>query len=452
MRLLTNISILSALAACSLNAADPLPLDPFWKSETFRKSMTGSYGLDARIEPRITEDEAFYLEEASKLMGEDDRAAAIEKLEDADLVDRSPAIRFALANLQFEEGLTEEAAENFAKTLEQFPNFRDAHRNYAVVLVQQEEFDEAKKHLVRAIELGSRDGVTTGLLGYCHLLDKNYQAALQAYRLAQMTAPGERQWKQGEAQALQNLEQPAAAASLYREMLRDTPETTELWMNLADAAIQLDQQDRAVSALEIAHRLGGLDGNSLLTLGHLYLDEDLPGEALARYREALADQPRPSLDSAIKGLDYLTAHGHWPQAKDFVDIIGIAYPDAESPRLARATALVEFETGDKAAALARLEELSEKDPTDGQALLLLARFHHREGERERAEMLLDQAALLDEFEADALTQHGKLLVEAGDYEKAAEKLDRAVQIEPSPYLEEYLVAVKGLAKSPSAQN
>ncbi len=49
-------------------AAAPLPIDPLWQSETFRKSITASYGIDSRIEPRITEDEAFYLDESAKAM------------------------------------------------------------------------------------------------------------------------------------------------------------------------------------------------------------------------------------------------------------------------------------------------------------------------------------------------------------------------------------------------
>ena len=47
-----------------------MPIDPLWKSEAFRKAFTGAYGIDSRIEPLINEDEAFYLNEAAKLMAE----------------------------------------------------------------------------------------------------------------------------------------------------------------------------------------------------------------------------------------------------------------------------------------------------------------------------------------------------------------------------------------------
>ena len=45
-----------------LGQAEPLPIDPLWESETFRRAFTGSYGVDARIEPPIMTTEAAVLE------------------------------------------------------------------------------------------------------------------------------------------------------------------------------------------------------------------------------------------------------------------------------------------------------------------------------------------------------------------------------------------------------
>jgi len=54
--------LLALLLLTPLAAAEPLPIDPLWQSETFRETVTGSFGIDSRIEPRITVDEEFYLE------------------------------------------------------------------------------------------------------------------------------------------------------------------------------------------------------------------------------------------------------------------------------------------------------------------------------------------------------------------------------------------------------
>ena len=90
--------LISLLAASPLTAAEPLPIDPLWQSETFRKSITASYGIDSRIEPRITEDEAFYLDESAKAMAANDRAKAISVLRESSLLEKSPAMLFALAS------------------------------------------------------------------------------------------------------------------------------------------------------------------------------------------------------------------------------------------------------------------------------------------------------------------------------------------------------------------
>ena len=153
------------------SGAEPLPIDPLWQSETFRKSLTATYGIDSRIEPRITEDEAFYLEQVGTSMAANDRPAAIKALTDSSLLEGSPAMLSTLASLQFEEGKADEAVKHFTAAIEKFTNFRDAHRNLAVVYVQLEDFEKAKTHLVRALELGSQDGLTAGLLGYCHARD-----------------------------------------------------------------------------------------------------------------------------------------------------------------------------------------------------------------------------------------------------------------------------------------
>ena len=59
-------------------------------------------------------------------------------------------------------------------------------------------------------------------------------------------------------------------------------------------------------------------------------------------------------------------------------------------------------------------------------------------------MLIEQAVLLEAHEADALVAHGKLLVEYGEYSTAAEKLDRALRIQPTDSIREYAKAVKQL--------
>jgi len=455
MRLNFLILLLAVIPAA---AADPLPIDPLWQSETFRNSITASYGIDSRIEPRITEDEAFYLDESAKAMAANDRAKAITVLRESSLLEKSPAMLFTLASHLFEAGEAKDAddsVKHFEAALAQFPNFRDAHRNLGIVLIQRGEFEKAKTHLVRALALGSQDGTTAGLIGYCHARDAHHQAALDAYRLAMLTQPEERQWKLGEAQALLALKRPREAASLFQSLIASIPGEVSSWLLQTDAWSDLDEPLAAAANLEIVHRAGALEPNAILSLGHLYLQSDLPELALERYEAALAAVNPPSPTRAVEALELFLSNSDWPLATKYVSTLEqvATYREALDPakgekellsRLTRARAVLELETGDATTGAKRVEEWLNREPLDGECLLLLARFREAAGQLVEAGMLLEQAARLPATAAAAHLAHGRLLVAAADYEKAIEHLEKSQQLSPSANLTEYLAAIREL--------
>lgn len=450
-------SLLSCLGATSLiSVAGPLPIDPLWKSEIFRKSITASYGIDSRIEPLITEDEAFYLDQSAAAMAANDRARAIQLLLDSSLLEKSPAMLFTLASLEFEAGKADEAVKHFEAALSQFPNFRDAHRNFAVVLVQTGKFKEAKTHLVRALELGANDGLTAGLLAYCHALDGHHQAALDAYRLALLTQPEERQWKLGAAQALLGLQHSREAASILQSLIDTSPGETSTWLVQADAWIDIDEELRAAANLEIVHRSGSLDPNATLSLGHLYLQNGLPELALDRYRAAVTAPEPPPVSRAVEALEMFLSNSEWNLGKEFTSLLdgSDSYRNDLNPatgdkallsRLTRTRAMIELETGDAGTGANRIEEWLRREPLDGQAILLLARFREESGQRVEAEMLLEQAARIPDSAASAHLAHGKLLVAVNDFEKALEHLEKSQELNPNEALAGYIAAIRELA-------
>jgi Flp pilus assembly protein TadD len=63
-------------------------------------------------------------------------------------------------------------------------------------------------------------------------------------------------------------------------------------------------------------------------------------------------------------------------------------------------------------------------------------------------MLLEQAARIPETAAAAHLAHGRLLVAAGNYEKALEHLGKSQELDPDESLGRYLEAVRELADGP----
>jgi len=472
-----------------------MPIDPLWESAAFRRAFTASYGIDSRIEPKVTSDEKSVLDAVAGEMEDGDRDGAIAKLTARSGLNDSAALIFALGNLRFEEGKTADAVANFNRAIELYPNFRDAHRNLAVALVQDSQFDQAEPHLVRALELGARDGVTLGLLGYCHASAGRHQAALQAYRLAQLTMPGETQWKLGEAHALLDLDDPRASASIYTGLLDDRPMDESLWINQADAFLKLGEPEKGIANLEFARRLGRLGAPETFSLGHLYLNEAMPAAAMTCYREALASETPAPLARAVDAVENLTRFRHWTHAADLAEALTAApryaaalgkapaEPDSEpapepagaeeasetadeaegaetlapeplpaakpdpeaAARLVRCRALIELKIGDPETGAALVQGLIDADPLDTPALMLMAKFHAAAERFEEAEMLLEQAARDPEAEAEALRDLGELRVDQGRYTDALEPLRRSLALQPDENLAAYLEVVERVA-------
>ncbi len=135
--------------------------DPEWQAR-----FMGSYGFLSGAEPDVKPSELEVLKEVIEVMKSSPRTAAT-VLESRTGGGSSAALDFILANLRFQNGQLPEAIESYELALSKFPDFRRAHKNLGLLMVQVNEFAGATEHLTRAIELGERDGRAFGLLGYC---------------------------------------------------------------------------------------------------------------------------------------------------------------------------------------------------------------------------------------------------------------------------------------------
>ena len=287
-------------------------------------------------------------------------------------------------------------------------------------------------------------------------LRANVDAALDAYRLAMLTQPGEYQWRIGEAQALQSLGHSREAAAIYQSLLADDPVGTDIWLAQADIWIHLDQPLRAVANLEIVHRSGALDPSATLSLGHLYHQSSLPDLALERYRAAILAEEPVRLARAVDALEILTNASDWERAKELAGLIessevyraALADDDKTdkglASRLTRSRALIELENGDADAGAKLVEDWLAREPLDGLSLILLARFREGKDRIEEAIMLLEQAERIPEHAAAAHLAHGQILVTQSRYEEAVEQLEKSHEIKPGKAVADYLKAVREL--------
>lgn len=446
-----RLALLLPLAAAAPAAAQTRPWegasvveDPAW-----RNHFLGSYGVLSGVEPELTEPDRELLREVVELMGNDPKAA-IQRLE-PHIGDASNAsLDFILANLYFQEGELEPAIRYYESALKKFPDFRRAHKNLGLLYVQRGEFRPALQHLIKAVELGDRDGRNYGLIGYSYVNLENYTAAESAYRNAIMQDPDTRDWKLGLVRSLLAMQKYQEAIALLDTLLEEQPDDVTSWMLQANAYLGTDQPAQAAVNLETVRMLGKAPASSLVLLGDIYMKERMTDLAKSAYLDAIeSDQGGSQYAAAYRSADLLVKTRSFGEAAEVLASIDRRYKDLTPEQeldVLTLKAKVARGQGREADAARLLETIVKRDGTRGDALVELANYYHGQGQDEKAFLMLDRAQAIEGFEYQALLTQAQYRVGSKDYEKAAELLRQALQIKSEPRVEQYLARVEAAIK------
>jgi tetratricopeptide (TPR) repeat protein len=415
--------------------------DPEW-----RDHFLGSYGFLSGAEPDVAPAELAVLREVIELLQVNPRAAE-EMLEQQTGESSSAAFDFILANLEFQSGQLPAARTHYESALSKFPDFRRAHKNLGLLLVQDGDCRGALGHLARAVELGDRDGRNYGLLGYCHLTLENHVAAEVAYRNAILQQPDTRDWKLGLARSLLAIEHYRDAAALFETLIAADPEDPTPWLLQANAYVGLDEPLAAASNLEAVRMLGKAQTSSLVLLGDIYMNAGMSEFAASAYTDAIeGDAGGVEFPTAYRAAELLVRARKNDDAQKVLASIRRRYAkelgeDEELQVLTLEARLARAQGQEKQAAQL-LESIVARDGTRGDALLELAAYHRAKGEPEKALIMVERASRLEAWEYPALLDHAQLLVADRDYAGAAELLRRALAIRREPRVETFLARVE----------
>jgi tetratricopeptide (TPR) repeat protein len=438
----TSIVVLfSVITASIVFSAEPLPLSTvYWKDPAFLKSFNGSYRIEARIEPNITTEERGLLIEIQTLMASEKRTAALEKLSASPLTKKSAALTFNLGNLYFETGENAKAIAAYESALKEYPSFRRAHRNLALALVRETKLEEALEHLTEAIRLGDSSGSTYGLLGYCRLSQEEYASALQAYRLAQVTEPDVAEWSAGIAQCLQNLDQKQEAAALLDEVIRKRPLEASYSVLQANILLDLDKPEAAVKALELPYRLGILTPDHILLLADLHARAKRMESTEDAIGKAFLNETKPGIPAVLRLIATASAQSEWEMVEKLIEK---AEPENPDRAFQLATARYLIASGkDSAAGTKLLEKLVSEDPTDGNALVALAKQQVANGQPDSAELLFERATTDSSTAYEAHIELARLHVSQSRYADALKSTDAALALNPTEALRTYREALQ----------
>ena len=304
--------------------------------------------------------------------------------------------------------------------------------------------------MTRTVALGDADGKVFGLLGFTFMNQGRHASAEAAYRQALVFEPDNLDFKLGLVKCSLATANYEYALGLLDELIKQYPERDSLWSLQANIYIQKDQPAKAAVSLEMLRRLGKATAQNLFLLGDLFMAQEAPDLALGAYLEAVDKDGGQNLARALRPAQILVSRGAWDESRRLFAKIRdtrSGLTGADELKLLKLESRVAMSTGKGEQAIVTLEQIIQKDPLDGEALLLAGDYYAKNGQKEKAEFRYQSAANISGFEADSYVKHAQLLVQSQKYAQAAELLRKAQKVKPRDNVQRYLEKVEQLARA-----
>lgn len=193
------------------------------------------------------------------------------------------------------------------------------------------------------------------------------------------------------------------------------------------------------------------------------MSRDLNDLALHYYRKALAKDPDQDPIVHIDSAELLAGRGAFPEAREMIADVRSRFAnkltDEQNLRILRIEAQVALALSEGDEVIPILEQLIEKDPLDGQALLMLAEYNSNQGvdkaESEdtaaidesvthfaRADLYYERVVKIPEYEARALISWARSYVAREQFGRAIPHLERVQVLQPQEFIGRYLEQVR----------
>ncbi|MBN1515004.1 tetratricopeptide repeat protein [Candidatus Sumerlaeota bacterium] len=435
-----------------------------WNDPSFERSFAESYIAETEIEPRVTVDEREQLEKIFEYIKSDKIDKAVQLLEKELKRNEaaSPVFHFTLANLYFQQAdlpeLSEQevkakldqAAQYYQQAVDEYPKFRRAWKNLALIHVRRGEIQQALPELIRVIELGDQSSISYGLLAFAYSSLDNDLSAESAYRMAILLDPDTVDWKMGLARSFFKQARYPEAVALCDKLIEQYPNRADLWLLQANAYIGQSKPLRAAEILELVNQLGQATPDTLNMLGDIYVNEELYDQAVDSYVRAMEQQASGAPVRAINAAKALAARSALEQTEHLISGIeklrGDALENSSRVELLKIRSRLAVAKGAGDEEIKTLEQIVELDPLDGEALILLGQHYSRHDDMEKAVYYFERAANIEGFEADAKVRHAQTLVRVGKYTEALPLLRRAQDLKPRENIQQYLNQVERIAR------
>lgn len=356
----------------------------------------------------------------------------------------SPAFEFILGNVYYAAAQVERAEKSYRSAVKRYPNFIRAWNNLGLLYYTSNRFPDAVPCFSKSIALGDRDPMTFGLLGFCLEKEGNVVSAEMAYMQALAGDPGNSDWKEGLLRVYIDGKQYGRAESLIAKLIKERPAEKRFWMTHAGVLLAQGRKIEAAVLLETSAGIGVAGADELLLLGDIYAEQNLAAEAVAVYQKALGSARDRGEQRLIRFAQVLIAAGKLAEAEQ---TLGTLKTDlTPQGRLAVLQSRADLLIARKRWADARTEAetLLKLAPLSGRALLTVGRTYAEERDVPRAMLAFEAAYRIPESTYRASLELAGLELKNRRYAKSVEYLEKALSIQKTETVEDYLARVKTL--------
>jgi len=323
-----------------------------------------------------------------------------------------------------QSGRPEQAIGLFARAIALSPDFALARYNLGNALRALGRSGEAADAYRAAARLDPAHAPTFTNLGAALRALGEPAAAVDACHQALALAPAAPQAWHNLGVALSDLGRDAEAAAAFRQTLALTPDDADALFNLGRALRLLGRPEEALGPLRRAAAAGPPQAAAFAELGGALTDLGRHEAALEAFAKAAELAPGDAAARLGQGVVLLALGRHTAARAALEGAIALA-PESAGARVTLAVTLQELgETADASAAAARAVELDPASPRGWLVLSDLKTFAPDDPDLAAMERAL-AAAKTENGRAELLFALGKALTDAGDPDRAFDRLGEA---------------------------
>ena len=420
-------------------ADDPAPkLDP-------KRIINDSNNFLKGREPEMTAEEyALYEKVVTSLASNPEFALKLLEAMMSEKDQPSPAFEFILGNVYYSAGQPDKAEARYRSAVKRYPSFIRAWTNLGVLYYTADKYAEAIPCFSTAVSLGDHEPSTFGLLGFCLEHTGNIVAAEMSYMQALSGSPESIDWMEGLLRVYVQGRQYGRAESLVTSLTKLRPAKTEYWLAHANILLAQNRKLEAIVMLEASVGVGIAGPEELYLLGDLYAEQGFAAEAAGIYQKILAVSPALGEGKLLHFAQVLITAGKLPQAEEVLGRLQGDLTPAGHLEYLQTRADLFAARQQWPEARRQLQELLRTAPLNGRALLGLGHTYAAEDDLIHAAFAFEAAYQIADSTYRASLELANIELKHRHYEKCVEYLQKALSLERTEAVEDYLTRIKTL--------